>query len=73
MLVYYAFKLLFRYLIPSLFKLFIKKYSAKHNSTNKEQKKDGEISIDTPTKSSVENDNLGEYVDFEEIKENHQK
>lgn len=65
---YYAFKLVFRHLIPFLFKLFIRNYTSGRGNAQK-QKREGEISIDTAPKSSVENDNLGEYVDFKEIKE----
>lgn len=73
LLVYYGFKLIVRYLIPFLFRLFLKNHAGKQYRQKQEHKKEGEISIDTPPKSSAENDNLGEYVDFEEIKENHQK
>lgn len=72
-LVYYAFKLLFRHLIPFLFKLFLKRYTKDFDTNTKNRKKEGEISIDTPSKSSVENDNLGEYVDFEEVEEKNKK
>ena len=69
---YYLFKVLFRYIVPMLFRLLIKKYTS-GSASQRKQKKEGEISVDAPPKSSTENDNLGEYVDFEEIEEKPKK
>lgn len=75
---YYLIKLLFRILFPWLMKrLFIRMSSKMHEQTfgkydysNHQQNKEGEVIVEqkkTDTKSK--SDNLGEYIDFEEIKE----
>jgi hypothetical protein len=72
---YYSFKVIVRLLLPFLVKWWLKKAQANFNrqqgyvDPQEAKKREGEVHIkSTPqNKSSVED--LGEYVDYEEIKE----
>lgn len=70
--IYYGFKLIFRFLVPFLLKRFIQKHGANYSqqSSNSNRKKDGEVNINSRPNSKSEKEKLGDYVDFEEIKEN---
>ena len=70
MLVYTIFKYLMRLLAPYILRSVAKKaedhFRAK--STSKESnKKEGEISVDKMPNSKPSNNNVGEYVDYEEV------
>lgn len=67
---------LVRWLMPYLFRGFVKRAQNQMNQQfdqqNQAPKKEGEINIKTnpsKTKSSTEKEQLGDYVDYEEIKE----
>lgn len=74
--VYFAFRLIFRVLVPYLLKLFIKKQQNKfyqnHNQAShyEHEQKTGEVNIKGKQKKSHNNDQLGDYVDYEEVPEN---
>ena len=74
-LIYYAIKVLSRIFAPILIKKIVKKAESKFGQgfgqQQKEQeaasKKEGEISIDKIPENKSSNNNVGEYVDYEEI------
>ena len=72
-LIYYFFQLLFSYVLPFLLKRYIASKQNKfyNQDVNIHKKKQGKINIDyTPEKDKKpKQNNIGEYVDFEEIKE----
>ena len=71
----YVFKFLFRILAPFLMSRFIKKTSQRFenqfntNNSKKEEEEEGKVSIDKKksSQSHKKSDNIGDYVDFEEI------
>ncbi len=71
-LAYYLFKLFLRYVFPFLVKRYVNRaqqqfYKQQAGNT---RKKSGEVNIDfTPENSNKKKNDLGEYVDFEEIDE----
>ncbi|MDG1933649.1 MAG: DUF4834 family protein [Flavobacteriales bacterium] len=73
----YLIKLLFRFLAPYLLKRFANKMQDKfgqqfnHNSySNKEPAQpEGKVTIEKKKSTERKSDNIGDYVDFEEIKE----
>ncbi len=76
-IIYYSLKLIGRYIMPYLISIFIKKAQDRmmgnpsDNMRQKKSKKEGEVSIDSvPRKSSKTNkENLGDYVDYEEVED----
>jgi predicted membrane protein len=73
-LIYYAFRILFKYVFPYILKHYIKKTQSKYFYQEEElkkvkKKKEGKVNIDyVPEKDKEKKDtDLGEYVDFEEI------
>ncbi len=64
-IIYYSFKLVSKYLVPLLFPS-----ANQHNFSNKRGPKEGEIHVkhDPDQKKKIHKD-IGEYVDFKEIKE----
>lgn len=65
---------LIRLLMPILLRSFIKKAQNQMNNPYQQEtpRKEGEVNINTPhkkTKTSDEKNQLGDYVDYEEIKE----
>ncbi|MEM0933049.1 MAG: DUF4834 family protein [Bacteroidota bacterium] len=74
-LVYYAMKLLLRWLAPKLFGYAMKKTQEKFGGTfsqydhqNGSSSKEGETSVfKRPTRKSNPSKKVGEYIDFEEI------
>jgi len=73
LLFYYGFKILSRLFAPLLIKYAAKKAEQRFGgafrdfSNNKQQKQEGEITIDKAPKSKSSNTTVGEYVDYEEI------
>jgi len=69
----YVFKFLFRIFSPFLMSRFIKKTSQRFenqfNTNNSKKEKEGKVSIDKnkSSQSNKKSDNIGDYVDFEEI------
>jgi hypothetical protein len=78
-LFYYLFLLFFRYIVPYLLKRHIRKTQEKYYGSgpdvnNKEKKKEGNVNIDYvpgKEKKNAKNkgDDLGEFVDYEEIED----
>jgi len=72
-LIYYAFKLIARYVLPFFLKQFIHKMQdkAQQQYGNQQQETNvnvGETSIDKkPNDQAKSNNSVGEYVDYEEI------
>ncbi|MBT4479069.1 MAG: DUF4834 family protein [Flavobacteriales bacterium] len=71
-LISYILRILGRYIFPILLKRYIKKKQSQFNQQFNQQdstlEKEGEVSIKTkPKKSKTDTDDMGEYVDFEEV------
>lgn len=78
-IIYIIFRLMIRYLLPYIVKRFVEKQKEKfyqanphmrkdEEETQKKHRKDGEVNIKHTTKSKKLNtDDVGEYVDFEDI------
>ncbi len=71
-LIYYGFKILARLFAPLLMKKMMDKMQQKANQFNNQQAqpdvREGETIIDKkPQKNKQSNDNVGEYVDYEEV------
>lgn len=73
--IYLIFRVFTQYVLPFLVKKFIERAKKKFYRDNPhiardEQKKEGEMTITfRKEKNSTDIDNLGEYTDFEDIKE----
>lgn len=72
--IYYGFRLFFRYAVPWIITRFMKKQQDKFNQMNGShnskfsQKKEGEVNIKSKhTKKTEEDASFGEYVDFEDV------
>lgn len=71
----YLLRLAFRYLVPWIMTRTIRKMADRMKqdpySNQNQSKKEGEVSIRIPSEDEPKIDpNIGEYVDFEDIKEN---
>ena len=71
-LISYILRVLGRYFFPILLKRYIKKKQSQFNQQFNPQgspvEEEGEVSIKTkPKKSKTDTDDMGEYVDFEEV------
>ncbi len=71
LIIYYLFKLIARYLLPWFAKYFINKAAKKYQNQYKEppRKKEGEVNIEYSPNKKRKLDDLGEYVDFKEMKD----
>ena len=69
--IYYGFKLVVKFLLPIILKRFINKQTEKFNgnSNSYSNQKEGEVHIKSSQKQSSSGENLGEYVDYEELDE----
>jgi len=70
-LIWYVMKLVVRYIVPKVILRFINKQWGNGDDDNHQKRpKEGEINIKVahPTKSKMDEDDFGEYVDFEEVK-----
>ena len=70
-LIWYVIKLIVRYVIPkAIFHFLNKQQNTEGSAKKRKTSKEGEINIkmEHPHKSKKEEDNFGEYIDFEEIK-----
>ena len=70
-LIWYVIKLVFKYIVPKAILRFINKQQGfGSDGTHRKQPKEGEVNIkmEHPPKSKKEDDDFGEYVDFEEVK-----
>ena len=74
-LVYYALKLILKSAMPYLFESYMDKLNKQmggdtKNFQKRKNRKDGQITVDyEPQKEKIIENETGEYVDFEEIKE----
>ena len=74
-LIYYLLRLIGRYVMPYLISVFIRRAQDRmmgnDGTQQKRAKKEGEVSIDSAPKKSTKasKENLGDYVDFEEIED----
>ena len=71
-LISYILKVLGRYILPILLKRYINKKQSQFNQQFNQQdstlEKEGKVSIKTkPKKSKNDTNDMGEYVDFEEV------
>ena len=67
-LFYFAFRFLSRFLYVYLIRKAKESQSNHHRAKDFQKKKEGEVSIDKiPKNKSKKNNNLGDYVDYEEI------
>ncbi len=64
---YYVFRLISRYVMPWLARYFIKKSMKGFEQQQKRQS--GEVNIDHSPGKRGALDNIGEYVDYEEVEE----
>ncbi len=77
-LIYIIFRVVTGLIIPWLLKRQLNKYKKKYYERNqggrkysgKQRNKDVNISIKTKDKKRFDSDNIGEYIDFEEIEDN---
>ncbi|VAW29625.1 hypothetical protein MNBD_BACTEROID07-488 [hydrothermal vent metagenome] len=70
-LIWYVIKLIVRYVVPKIILRFINKQQGFSNDDNRRKPaKEGEVNIkmEHPSKSKIDEDDFGEYVDFEEVK-----
>ncbi|MEZ5198286.1 MAG: hypothetical protein R2764_18425 [Bacteroidales bacterium] len=69
-IIYYAVKLLARYVLPVLARYFIRRTQREYQKQyEKEIRKPGKMKEKVNPDKKKADDNLGEYVDYEEIKE----
>ena len=70
---YYLFKFLLRILTPFFITIIARNFNARNNqnfNNNVRKEREGEVSIDKKKKNSKKDINqMGEYIDFEEIDE----
>lgn len=69
-LIYYGIKLIVRFLLPFVLRNFIKRQQDKFQNQYQNQQKKSNFSAKDSTNepsSSKKKDNLGEYVDYEEV------
>ncbi|MCK4662388.1 MAG: hypothetical protein KAT68_05960 [Bacteroidales bacterium] len=71
-LVYYLLKIIFKYLIKRFINRLNNTVNNQNNNYNNKTKKEGEISVDyipDDDKNRKGENDFGEYIDFEDIKE----
>lgn len=71
LVIYFGIKILARLLMPFFVKYIVKKTEQRFGSQNQRQqeppKKEGEITIEKMPKTKASNNDVGDYVDYEEI------
>ena len=73
-IIYYLFKLFARYVMPYIARYFIRKSMKAHQQESREpERKTGEIHVDYSPQKKNRSQNLGEYIDYEEVKEDKQE
>lgn len=72
LLIYFVFRFVARLLFPALLRYFVRK-SAQPGHRKQKEKKEGEVSVETGPHQRKVPDDLGEYVDYEEIEEKENK
>ncbi len=69
-IIYYLAKLFARYVLPLIAGYFVKRTMNKFNEAQQPKpKKNGEIHVESKPDNKQVSDNMGEYVDYEEINE----
>jgi hypothetical protein len=69
-IVYYILKLVVRYLLPVFLKYAIRKTQQNYQKQNQPpERKTGEIKVEYSPKKKSETGEVGEYIDYEEIKD----
>ncbi len=69
-IIYYLVKLFARYVLPVLAKYFIRKTTENiQKQYDKPKRKVGDINIDYAPEKKQTPDDLGEYIDYEDVKE----
>ncbi|MDO8930022.1 MAG: DUF4834 domain-containing protein [Bacteroidota bacterium] len=67
-IIYYGLKFLGRLLFPIVVKKAVNNMQARQSSYQTERKREGEVTIEKdPRKQGNQRNNVGEYVDFEEV------
>ncbi len=67
-IIYYGLKFLGRLLFPIVVKKAVNNMKARQSSYQTERKREGEVTIEKdPKKQGQQRNNVGEYVDFEEV------
>jgi hypoxanthine-guanine phosphoribosyltransferase len=67
-IIYYGLKFLGRLLFPIVVKKAVNNMQARQSSYQTERKREGEVTIEKdPKKQGTQRNNVGEYVDFEEV------
>lgn len=79
LLVYYGFKFMFRFLFPFLLTRWVTKKTQQFQQQNQftdaekvkefAKQKEGEVKIKATKANKPETDGIGDYVDYEEVKE----
>ena len=71
LIIFYAVRLITRFVVPLLFQKTIKDMQAKMNQQMRDQqrqgKREGEVTIERNQNQNNRNSQTGEYVDFEEV------
>ncbi len=74
LIIYYAFRLILRYLVPFLLVRFVKRMQSRmpgFEQTQHQPQHEGEVKVKyTPKEPAKSDSNIGEYIDFEEINDN---
>lgn len=74
LIIYYSFRIIFRIFVPLVLKYFLNKAQKRTNTytrTNHSyEEKEGSVHVSKPKQKEPSSKNVGEYVDFEEVKEN---
>ncbi|MEZ5083092.1 MAG: hypothetical protein R2750_06560 [Bacteroidales bacterium] len=66
-IVYYLFKLFVRYVMPYIARYFIRRTVRNFENQHQSQQSPGEINVEKTPPKKKPLDDLGEYVDYEEI------
>ena len=75
-IIYYGFKLFFRYGLPWILSRFVQKQQEKYNRNQgfNPDKQEGDVTVKNNASKQEKNDaGFGEYVDFEDIKDNNEE
>jgi len=71
-IIYYAFKLVARYILPIILKSAVNKVQKNMNkqyAPEKDNTKEGETTVDFTPDTTSKTANVGEYIEFEEVKD----
>ena len=62
--------LIIRFVFPSLFSFKVYRFNQQNNNHNYRENETGEVIVKQPKKKFNPSDKAGEYIEFEEVKEN---